>query len=81
MVLHGILFLVASPFEDGKVCLRLPGSIGEAENTLSRERGSCVSRVDVESSSVADDTPSPLLSREVLLATGLSVGSAPKCFC
>ena len=73
--------MVVSPFEGGRVCLRLPGSIGEGVNTLSRERGSCVSRIDVESSSVADETLSPLLSGEVLLATGLSVGSALRCYC
>ena len=73
--------MVVSPFEGGRVCLRLPGSIGEGVNTLSRERGSCVGRIDVESSSVADETPSPLLSGEVLLATALSVGSALRRFC
>ena len=73
--------MVVSPFEGGRVCLRLSGSIGEGVNTLSHERGSCVGRIDVESSSVADETPSPLLSREVLLATGLSVGSALRRFC
>ena len=63
--------MVASPFEGGNVCLRSPGSIGEGVDTLSRERGSCVSRVYFDSSSVADETPSPLLSGEVLLATVL----------
>ena len=42
-MLRGVLFMVVSPFEGGNVCLRLPGPIGEGVNTLSRERGSCVS--------------------------------------
>ena len=73
--------MVVSSFEGDRVCLRLPGSIGEGVNTLSRERGSCVGRIDVESSSVAEESPSPSLSGEVLLATGLSVGSALRRFC
>ena len=34
---------ICASFEGGNVCLRLLGSIGEGVNTLSRERGSCVS--------------------------------------
>ena len=73
--------MIVSLSEGGRVCLRLPGSIGDGVNTLNRERGTCVGRIDVENSSVANETPSPLLSGEELLATGLSVGSALRRFC